>query len=320
MKSRILNFIKYNNGFTLILAFVFIAGGTTFAANNPETFFAENQTIVSVDNSAILSANITSAYPNIKIVDVKQDTENFYITYSINILEIQDAVWVPVSDLRILKIQKTALRGGDLGLYVAKQLSEVNDYTVDYLKRVQKTEQQKGETKKMASVEYSGLIGKFLNPEVKELPGYTPTITGETSSVSLTYVTPTPSPVVTAVAKPASTLCVGSVCITEKELEALLHPVTIESSPTVTPTPTPTVIVTPTETTSPTPTETTLPTETPSPTPTDSGTPTPTESASPTPTETSTPTPVETVPPTPAPEVSPVESIAPAPSESPVVQ
>ncbi len=178
MYERILNFIKYNNAFTIIFVIVFFSFGITFAASPAvrESVYSSSETIVSVDNGAIVSADLNNFNFNLRISSITEDDKNYYAGYSYQTLVIEDSVWQSKEIEKTLTVNKEALNGKDLGLYVAKELGDNINSELSYLKRVQKLEKDKGESQKVVTVEYSGLIGKLLDPKEMVIEGYNPVI------------------------------------------------------------------------------------------------------------------------------------------------
>ncbi|MCK9351266.1 MAG: hypothetical protein M0P76_00605 [Candidatus Pacebacteria bacterium] len=178
MYSKVLNFIKYNNAFTILLALFFFGFGISFAAEPAvrESIYSSEQTVISVDNGTIVSADLDSYNFNLRINSITDDEKNYYAAYSYQTMEIVDSVWQNKQIEKTLTISKEALDGKDLGLYVAKELGENINYELSYLKKVQKLEQEKGESQKVITTEYSGLIGKLLDPKQEVIEGYEPVI------------------------------------------------------------------------------------------------------------------------------------------------
>ncbi|GAG73462.1 unnamed protein product [marine sediment metagenome] len=108
-----------------------------------------------------------------------EDEKNYYVDYAFNTFGIENNVWQSQVRQPQMTISKAALGGQDLGLYVAEEIGEVADYELNYLKEVQTAEREKGMTKLVASVDYTGLIGLILDVKDKILPGYEPVITEE---------------------------------------------------------------------------------------------------------------------------------------------
>ena len=178
MYQKILHFIKYNNAFTIIFVICFFSFGIGFAAS-PEmrdSVYSSEETVTSVDNSLIVSADLDNFNFNLRINSVTEDEKNYYATYSYQTLAIEDGIWQNKEIEKTLTVSKEALGGKDLGLYVAEELGENINYELSYLKRVQELEKEKGKSQKVITVEYSGLIGKLLNPKEEVIEGYSPVI------------------------------------------------------------------------------------------------------------------------------------------------
>jgi len=271
MRQRFLDFIKYNNAFTIIFVICFFSFGISFAASPAvrEGVYSSEETVTSVDNSSIVSADLDNFNFNLRINSVTEDEKNYYAAYSYQTLAIENGVWQNKETEKTLTTSKESLDGKDFGLYLAKELGENINYELSYLKRVQKLEKEKGESQKVVTVEYSGLVGKLLNPKEMVIEGYVPVIAEVVPEVPATVESnPRAIIVSTPYTKPRENL--------------------------------PTPIPTPPQT-EPVPESTSTPPET-SPEPTPTSTP---PQAEPTPESTSTPPQVEPVPeptPLPAPE------------------
>src|SRR3989344_5620293 len=178
MHRKIVDFIKYNNAFTIIFVLLFFGFGIGFAAN-PEmrdAVYSSEEIIVSVDNGRIVSADLDNFDFNLRINSITEDDKNYYAAYSYQTLAIKDDFWQNKEIEKTLTVSKEALGGKDLGLYVAEELGENIRYELSYLKRVQKLEKEKGESRKIVAVTYSGLVGKLLNPKEEVIEGYNPVI------------------------------------------------------------------------------------------------------------------------------------------------
>lgn len=178
MLRKLLNFIKYNNAFTIIFVICFFGFGISFAAS-PElrdSVYSSTETVIFADNNLIVSADLDNFNFNLRINSVIEDEKNYYAAYSYQTLAIEDGIWQSKQIEKTLTVSKEALGGKDLGLYVAGELGENINYELSYLKRVQKSEKEKGESQKVVAVAYSGLIGKLLSPKEKVIEGYSPVI------------------------------------------------------------------------------------------------------------------------------------------------
>lgn len=214
MYTKVLDFIKYNNAFTIILFVFFFGFGISFAASPEvrEGIYSSEEKIVSVDNSWIVSADLDNFNFNLRITSITEDGKNYYVTHSYQTLVVEDGVWQSKEIGKTLTVNKEALDGKDLGLYLAKELGENINYELSYLKRVQKLEKEKGESRKIVTVEYSGLIGKLLNPTEKVIEGYSPVIpevvpevpaTVESNPEAVIVSTQHPTPEETTISEPA---------------------------------------------------------------------------------------------------------------------
>lgn len=178
MYKKLLDFIKYNNAFTVIVVMLFFGSGVSLAASTGlgDSVYSSQETLIAVDNRLLLNTDIDNFNFNLKINSIKDDAKNYYATYSYQTLAIKNGVWQNQNIEKTLTINKEALAGKDLGLYLAKELGDNINYELSSLKRVQKLEREKGESQKVVSIEYSGLIGKLLDPKEKVIDGYNPVI------------------------------------------------------------------------------------------------------------------------------------------------
>lgn len=179
MWKRFWHFLQYNNAVPLV-AILFLGSVTaTFAASDTarEAVYAAKETVISVDNRYLLSQVIDDYSFNMKIEQVREDADNYYVDYSYKTMEVQDYVWQDVIKKGTFTYSHRELLGKDLGEFVAKQLGDIVDSQRKLLAEAQKIElRDYGFSPKVASVEYSGLIGRFLNSDTKEFPGYTPVV------------------------------------------------------------------------------------------------------------------------------------------------
>ena len=190
MLQKIVTFIKYHNALPLIFLALFLGFGAAFAAN-PElgenmaaAVITSAQTVVKVDNSLILNVNLDQFLPSAQINAITEDEDNYYVSYTLYTIDLQSGVWNTVSRGQSITVSKKSLGNNDLGLYVAKQIKEVTDRQLEYLKEVQEIERGKGVTQKTVATTYSGLIGKFLDPKEEVIVGYQPVIPPEITPVA----------------------------------------------------------------------------------------------------------------------------------------
>ena len=178
MYGKVAEFVKYNNAFTFVVIAIFFGCGISFAANPGmrESIYSSEETLVSADNGTILRTDLDAFDFNLKIDAVTEDEKNYYAAYSYRTLAVENGVWHEREVRKTLEANKEALNGNDFGLYAARELGENLKYELSYLKRVKKSEEERGESKKVVTVEYSGLIGKFLDPKEMVIEGYDPVV------------------------------------------------------------------------------------------------------------------------------------------------
>ena len=179
MFSKIINFIKYHNAFTIGFMIVFVGFNVSLAASEDlrDNFISSQNNVRSVDNSYVLAVDLDNLNFDLQVKEITENAEKYYVVYNYKTVAIADYVWQDVSVEKTLTVSRAALDGRDLGLYVAEELGENIDYELSYLREAQVLEKEKGLTQKIATTEYAGLVGKFLSPEEKVFPGYEPVVT-----------------------------------------------------------------------------------------------------------------------------------------------
>lgn len=175
--NSLARFLKYNNAVPVIAAALFLSVGGAFAASEDarDAVYASETIVQSIDNTYIANADLSNFTPTIHITGVTEDSENYYVAYAFNTIDVVDYVWRDVAEDRTMTVAKRAIEGKDLGLYVTEQLKQVVDREISYLREVQEIERQHISQKTIATA-YSGLIGVFIDDKTEVLPGYTPVI------------------------------------------------------------------------------------------------------------------------------------------------
>ena len=171
--SGLFNFIKYHNAFVIIIMFVFVVSFSALAASEDLRDKVLGEKIVTesgIDNSALLAADLENFDLEMKILDVREDEDNYYLAYQFKTLGIQENVWQISLRQKELEISKKVLAEQDLGLYVTEELGEVIDYELAYLKEVQENENKKGDDRIVQETKYEGLLGLIISTKTKELP------------------------------------------------------------------------------------------------------------------------------------------------------
>lgn len=153
--------------------------GAAFAASEDVRdgiYSAETRT-VAVDNTYIANRDLSAYLPRAEIISVTEDDENYYVSYQLSTIDVVDAVWRDVVKDASLRVSKAFLGEHlDLGLHVTKELGQVVASELDRLRETQLIERRQV-TPQVVATEYGGLVGRFLDPTIQELPGYVPVVT-----------------------------------------------------------------------------------------------------------------------------------------------
>lgn len=169
--KRIIDFIKYNNFTVLIALFIFIAGAGVFASETGQEVLGKKETKTEgIDNTVLLSADLSSFDMSFKIEKIEEDENMYYVIYSFIDLVKIDGAWQYQLASKTRKVSKKLKE--DLGIYLAKELGEEYAARLKYLKKEQDKARTVGEQTRTAVTEYSGLIGQALRASEKIFPGY----------------------------------------------------------------------------------------------------------------------------------------------------
>lgn len=175
--GKALNFLQYHNAVPIVISLVLVGAGGAFAATDPQAIYAQQQKVVSIDNSFLLHTDLSTYKPFVVITGVTEDTDNYYVAYTLSTIDLQDNVWQPVQKTETMQVSKADLGPyRDLGVYVTQKLVDVVNRELDRLKQTQ-VDEAPTPSQEQVVTEYSGLVGKFLNPTTTTLPGYTPVVT-----------------------------------------------------------------------------------------------------------------------------------------------
>lgn len=228
MRSLI-NFIKYNNGFPVILVVIFLGAGGAFAASQgAKQMLQSTGTTISttvptlIDTSKLLSTNLDRFDSRLKIIAVTQDGENYFVKYVFQTLSIVDTSWAVTPKTATMTVAKKLLGSRDLGLYVAGQLGQVVDQELAYLRGVQGAEKAKsGLIAQGGGGKYASLDGRTLDTKEKTLDGYKPVVkpTVDGTKKMETNVQPAPAADVTTVETVTET---AQTLLSKKEIEDMI--------------------------------------------------------------------------------------------------
>lgn len=176
MLQKILHFIKYNNATVIILAIVLILGGGVLAAG-PEAIGEKQTSVQGIDNTALLSVDLTAFNMDFKIENIEQDEKYYYATYSYLDLVVIDNAWQYQLSQKTQKISKKIQE--DLGVYMAKFLAKHYEARLRDLTEGKSRAESLGEQARVEVTEYSGLIGRTLDIAAAIFPGYEPVVKRE---------------------------------------------------------------------------------------------------------------------------------------------
>jgi len=168
------NFIKYNNTIPIVLGILVLSTSGALAASPAvrDSVFSSTQSVTSIDNSYLLSVNLDSFPFSITVTNVKEDTDSYYVSYTLHTIDLVNSVWQPTDKPLVLEVDKDALKGDTLGIYVSEQLAQVKDNEKARFTIAQDAERKKGQSQKVVATEYHGLVGSFLGSHDEAIPGY----------------------------------------------------------------------------------------------------------------------------------------------------
>lgn len=173
---HVLNFLRYNNAVPVAISLLLMGGASAFAATNPDAVYSQTQQVLSIDNTYLVSKDLSSYSPRVEILGVTEDADNYYVAYKMYTIDLDNAVWKDVVKPETLTVSKAMLgQYRDLGVYVTEQLKENISGENRRLAETQEIEKKQVSQKVVATV-YGGLIGKMLDETTETLPGYTPVV------------------------------------------------------------------------------------------------------------------------------------------------
>jgi len=172
---KFLRFFAYNNIVPITVSVMLLGAGSAFAAANPDAVLSTTEHVTSVDNTYIANKDLSTYTPAVRITAVTEDTEKYYVAYTISTIDIEKYVWQDVTKKDTMSVSKDDLKGRDLGLYVTEQFKNIIANQITYLTQVQQKERQ-NITHATVATEYGGLIGTFLDSKTETLPGYVPVV------------------------------------------------------------------------------------------------------------------------------------------------
>lgn len=157
---------------------MFGMGASVFAASPQarDAVLSSQSQVLSVDNTYLLETDLSDFDLALRVTAVTEDDESYFVSYAYTSIEPVEYVWKPVEIAKTITVSKKEIQDTDLGLYVSKQLGELLRQEVARLEQVQTLERDNGASRKVVATEYSGLVGRFLDPTEEVFEGYTPVI------------------------------------------------------------------------------------------------------------------------------------------------
>ncbi len=176
---NIMQFIQYHNAVPIALSIVLLGAGGAFAASNPDAVYSESQKVVAVDNTYLVSKDLTTYSPRTVITSVLEDNENYFVSYTVQTIDLDAYAWKDIQRNETMQVSKAELGAyRDLGTYVTEKMSNIIDRELMRLRETQATERSHV-SQMVVATEYGGIIGKFLDSSTEQIPGYTPIVQPE---------------------------------------------------------------------------------------------------------------------------------------------
>lgn len=161
------NFIQYNNAVPLVVSFLLLSAGATFASTEAGqgALIGRQETVVSVDNSFLLAKNLIDWSPKVTVTNVVKEGSQYIVTYSLETIDVDSYIWRDVVKTQEMRVDEEVLvKYTDLAAYVQFQLKDVVVGEKDRLVRTQEI-QKDALTPKTTVISYTGLIGAVLTED-----------------------------------------------------------------------------------------------------------------------------------------------------------
>lgn len=167
----LLDFIKYNNAFPIILSVVILGTGAAFAASPDlrQAIFpssASNSVPVApkkTDTAKLLSTDTGAFDLALRIDAITEDAQAYHVAYSYTTLEVSGGEWREVRKTGKMDAWKEILGKRDLRDYVAEQLGQVIARELAYLSEARTA--ATAATAPKASGNYASLVGTEIDAE-----------------------------------------------------------------------------------------------------------------------------------------------------------
>ncbi len=166
----IIDFIKYNNAFPVILAVVLLGTGAAFASSPklreavlpgdtaiPQPFIAPK----AADTANLLKVDVDEYDISVRIDRITETKEMFAVEYSYNTYDIVGGIWQETRKARRMEIQKALLGKRKLTEYLSEQIGQIVHQELAYLDEVRMAAMGEDAAKPRIS-KYAELVGKEL--------------------------------------------------------------------------------------------------------------------------------------------------------------
>lgn len=170
--KALLDFIKYNNAFPVILFVTLLATGAVFAASPElrESVFVPEAAPIGApekaDASKLLATDVEQYDPALRIDAIREDIKTYYITYSYQTFEVTGNTWQEVRKTKHLDVPKELLGKRDLKEYLSSQINQVIAQEQGYLREAKIL--ASGASTQRDSLKYAALVGQEIEPSAEE--------------------------------------------------------------------------------------------------------------------------------------------------------
>jgi hypothetical protein len=165
-----INILNNKSNITNLAIFTIFAGGAlTFANNAPVqnvvigALGSEVKKVISVDNTYIVNKDFSNYTPTISVQTVEENVDNYFVTYLLNTIDIDNFTWKDVTKTKTLTINKESLSEyKNLASFVQYELKQVINSEIDRLVRTQEV-QKKVVSQKTTVTDYTGILGLVMD-------------------------------------------------------------------------------------------------------------------------------------------------------------
>jgi hypothetical protein len=173
-------FTNKSNITNLAIFTIFAGGALTFANNAPvqdavfNALGGEVKKVISIDNTYIVNKDFSNYTPTISVQKVEENGGNYFVTYLLNTIDIENFTWKDVSKTKTLTVNKESLaQYKNLASFVQYELKQVINSELDRLVRTQEV-QKKIVSQKTTVTDYTGILGLVMDSKTVVEDPYKP--------------------------------------------------------------------------------------------------------------------------------------------------